>query len=82
MNLIGAIFGVAEQTLMFVNIREKRKYQDQLIKLKTEWYEEFNKDDSNRSDAVLDNLERKLCILLDAISSDLRAENTSNLQKP
>lgn len=82
LNLIGAIFGVAEQALVLANIKEKRKYQDELASLKLEWYAEFNKDDSSRSDAVLDNVERKLCVLVNTICADIGAANSANLQKP
>jgi hypothetical protein len=40
--------------------KEKRKYVDAIIRLKGEWYEEFNKPESDRSDATLDRIEREL----------------------
>lgn len=82
MNLITAFFGVAEQAIEFFNSKEKRRYQDQLAALKQDWYAEFNKEESTRSDARLDNIERKLCILLVTITTDFRVENSKNMQKP
>lgn len=55
------------------NSKEKTKYVDRLVSIKTSYYREFNKPDSARSDAVLDNLRIELCILADAFSAAARA---------
>lgn len=56
---------------------EKRKYVDRLMALKKDYYEEFSKDPAIRSDATLDNIIRELCILGDAFSTSVGAENAS-----
>jgi hypothetical protein len=48
--------------------KEKTKYQDKFLKLKREYYEEFNKDPAVRSDAVLDNVRFELRILADSFA--------------
>ena len=57
--------------------KEKTKYVDRYISLKTSYYREFNKPDAARSDAVLDNLRDELCILSDAFSAAARAKNAT-----
>lgn len=46
--------------------KEKHKYQDRYLALKKAYYEEQNKDPARRSDAVLDNIEFELRILVDS----------------
>lgn len=55
---------------------EKRKYLDKLMKLQREYREEFNKDPSVRSNAVLDNLEFELRQLGIAFSSAVGGQNS------
>ena len=49
--------------------KNRTKYVDALMRLRREYYAESNKPDSQRSDAVLDNLESELRILASAFSS-------------
>lgn len=51
--------------------KEKNKYRDKLIKLRREYREEYSKDISVRSDAVLDNLCFELRILADSFSTEV-----------
>jgi len=56
--------------------KEKRKYLDKLMELKSDWYEEYNKGPGYRSNAVLDNLELELRILAVAFSTSVGASDT------
>lgn len=60
---------VLEKALGLETSLESRKYQDKFIRLKGDYYEEFNKDLAIRSDAVLDNIRRELCDLADSFSA-------------
>jgi hypothetical protein len=59
---LGAAFSIWDH-------KEKHKYQEQLIRLKIEYYEEANKDPDIRDHAVLDNISFSLRILSDAFGS-------------
>jgi len=54
--------------------KEARKYQDRLMKLEKEIYEEYNKEKSDH--AVLDNLYFELRTLSKAFYSEVRATDT------
>ncbi len=58
--------------------KEARKYVDRLEKIKREYYEEINKPDQERSDAVLDNLEFELRLLSDSFSTSVGESNAKN----
>ncbi len=49
--------------------KEKTKYQDSLMRLQRDYRDEDNKPDGERDNAVLDNLEFELCILIDSLAS-------------
>lgn len=55
-----------------------RQYTTETIKLRQEWYEEFNKDEASRSNLVLDNIEFRLRNIATAFASEARASNTGN----
>jgi hypothetical protein len=57
------ILGILEQGLKLWNSKEATKYIDKMIKLKKEWYEEYNKPLDQRSDVKLDFIELQLRIL-------------------
>lgn len=58
--------------------KEKHKYIDRLLELKKEYYNEFNKPDDQRSDAVLDNITFELRILGDSFASSSRKPDAQN----
>lgn len=60
---IALILGVLEKGLSIWDSKEKSKYVDKLIKLKKEWYEEYNKPLDERSDIKLDAIELHIRIL-------------------
>lgn len=53
--------------------KEKRKYLDQLISLKKEFYAERNKPREIRSNAILDDVRLRLRILCDSIATAIGA---------
>lgn len=60
------------------NNKEARKYQDKLIALKKDYYEEYNKDISNRNDAILDNLQFELRLIAIAFATDVGKQDVKN----
>lgn len=58
--------------------KEARKYIDKKIALEKAWYEEYNKDDASRSNAVLDNLEFELRTLAIAFAAEVGTSQTGN----
>jgi hypothetical protein len=72
------ILGVLEQGLKLWNSKEADKYISKLIKLKKEWYEEYNKPLDQRSDVRLDYIELQLRILCQSFIQAPKRENTSH----
>ncbi len=73
-SLIGAI----EQLLKLGNLamEERHLYDDNLLKAKRKWYEEFDKlETEDGSDNALDDVTDELRLLLDAIVEATRAKN-------
>lgn len=59
--------------------KEKTKLADKVIELKRLRYEEQNKSEDLRSDAVLDNLEFELRLAAHAFYSLVREQNSSDI---
>jgi len=55
--------------------KEKHKYVDQLIQLKKDFYEEYNKGYGVHSNAVLDNIELELRGLAESFATSVGAQN-------
>ena len=72
------ILGVLEQGLKLWNSKEANKYLDKLIKLRKDWYEEYNKPLDERSDVKLDSIELQLKILCQSFIQAPKRENTKN----
>lgn len=73
------LLGVLEQLLKLGNLtmEEKHRYEDNVLKLKKEWYEEYKKLDSDEgSDSRLDDIELELRLLTESIVETLRTKNT------
>ena len=73
------LLGVLEQLLKLGNLtmEEKHLYEDNVLKLKVEWHEEFNKLETELgSDNALDDIELKLRITTEAILETLRAKQS------
>lgn len=72
------ILGVLEQGLKLWNSKEADKYVSKLIKLKKEWYAEYNKPLNERSDVRLDFIELQLRILCQSFIQAPKRENSKN----
>lgn len=53
--------------------KEKNKYIDKLIELKKKYYEESNKLETERDDAVMDNILFELKILSDSFVTSVKS---------
>jgi hypothetical protein len=80
--LVGSVLGAARATISLLEEREKNYPKKQAAALKQrldrierDWYKEYNRDPSTRSDAVLDALMLELRILLDDITTGVRSPN-------
>lgn len=67
-----AILGIVESALSIWASKLKQKYIDKVESLKRAYYAEINKPESERSDAVLDNLEFELRITTASLAADMR----------
>jgi len=72
------VFGVLEQGLKLWNSKEADKYIQKMVKLKEDWYEEYNKPLNMRSDVKLDFIELQLRILCQSFIQAPKRENTSH----
>jgi hypothetical protein len=73
------LLGVLEQLLKLGNLtmEERHLYEDNVLKLKKEWYEEFQKLETDLgSDNALDDIELKLRLTTEALVETLRAKNS------
>lgn len=73
-----SIIGAIEQLLKLGNLtmQERHLYDDNILKLKKAFYEEYDKLETDQgSDNALGLIERELCLTLDALVNTLRAKN-------
>jgi len=56
--------------------KEARKYVDRIIKLKKDWYEEFNRESPD--DNVLDSIDSELSIISQAFVDQAGVKNSSS----
>lgn len=71
------LLGVLEQLLKLGNLtmEEKHRYEDDILKLKKAWYEEFAKLETDLgSDNALDDIEQQLRLTTEALLETLRAK--------
>lgn len=64
--MIGTIISLLAAGLNLWAEKEKNKYIDELLAIKKGFWEEWNKPEGERSDAVLDSLKFRLEILAEA----------------
>lgn len=69
MDYIKVILSLADTGLKLWQQKDARKYIDQLIELKQEYYNEINKPEEDRDHARLDRVEFRLNILCIAFAS-------------
>lgn len=76
--MVSLVLGVLEQGLRLWNSHESTKYLDKLIKLKKDWYEEYNKPLDQRSDNRLDDIEFELRILAESFVQAAGAKDSKD----
>ena len=77
------LLNILDSALSIWESKEKTKYIDEKIKLEKEFYEEYNRPihkpgesgKGKRSDAVLDDIDRRLRILVNNTATAIRASN-------
>lgn len=75
--MFDALLTVLSAGLTLWSDKEKNKYIDEMISLKNQYYEEYNKPLTERDDSVLDNLEHELCVLGVAFAASIGKQNTA-----
>lgn len=68
------ILQLLESALAIWQYKEKNKYIDRMIDLKTRYYAEQNKPLAERDFAVVDTLEMEIKILSTTVASDMKRE--------
>lgn len=61
-----------------VPYKDKKKYADEILSLKEDWYEEYNKPIKERSDATLDRITFRLRILGDRFAAAVKSSEPAN----
>lgn len=68
-SVTASLIKILELSLSIWDRKDKRKYLDELISLKKEFYAEYNKPREIRSNAILDDVRLRLRILCDSVAS-------------
>lgn len=68
--MISSIFSLLGSVLTIWEHKEKNKYKEKYMRLEREYYEETKKDQP--SDAVLDNIEFELLLLINSLGSEIK----------
>lgn len=76
--MIGQVIQLLMTGLSLWQNKEARKYIDKVIKLKQEYHDEMAKPETERSDAVLDDIDFQLRTLSIAFCSSASGENSKN----
>lgn len=86
-SVIASLIAVAEASLLLLKSREENydskkiyEYSKKINDLKKEWYDEYNKDQSIRSDAYLDFIRLELCNFVKDYSAFIRAAGIQDKQ--
>jgi len=82
MTLVSSLIGAVEAGLKLWGTKEGRKYLDELLELKQEWANEYNKEIDQRSDAKLDLIEQRIMLISEIFSASIGSQNTKDLQNP
>lgn len=61
--MIELLFGVLHEGLKLLNTKESNKYLDEIIDLREQWLNEYNKPKKSRSNADLDAIELRLSLI-------------------
>jgi hypothetical protein len=70
MTWFGSLLKAVELALELWVSKEKRKYIDEVAEIKRAYYEEDQKPRGERSNAVLDNLRIRLCIVSEQLAAE------------
>lgn len=62
--MLGSIF----KLLAYVGKEYTSRHANRILKLRKLYNEEINKPESNQDFAILDNIERELCLIIDTIA--------------
>lgn len=79
MDYISVILSLTDTGLKLWQQKDARKYIDQLIELKQEYYNEINKPNELRDDACLDRIEFRIKLLCESFTSSVGQSNAKNL---
>jgi len=77
MNIVNALFSIAEHTLSIYKTENARKYLDEVIGLRKAYYNEENKPEKSRNHAVMDNAVNRLCIIIEE-TTNFKEQSTKN----
>lgn len=77
--LVSSLIGAVEAGLKLWNTKEGRKYLDEILELKQDWVNEYNKETHERSDAKLDLIEQRIMLISELFSSKIGNEDSKNL---
>ena len=68
--MIDSIFKLLSSVFTIWEHKQKNKYRDKYMQLQRDYYEESKKDQP--SDAVLDNIEFELHVLVNSVGSEIK----------
>lgn len=77
--MVSAIFELLKVGLDLWSHKEKTKYAERVLKLEKEYYEESKKDTPNN--ALLDDIEFELHLIVSGFTSKAKRSTSDNLQK-
>lgn len=77
--MIETILKLIGSGVEFLHTREKRKYQDQYLKLRREYYEEANKPYHEVDDARLSYIKHELKLLGSIVADELKGQAAKDL---
>lgn len=71
------LLGIAEQLIRLGNftMEEKHRYEDDILKLKKAYYEEFQRPENEISDSRLDDIDLQLRLFTESLIEAARAKN-------
>lgn len=71
------LLGILEQVMKLgvLGVEERHKYEDNILKLKKDWYEEFGKPTGEISDNRIDELDLQLRLLSESVIAALKSKN-------
>lgn len=72
------LLGVLEELLKLGNFaaEEKHRYEDNILKVKKAYYEEFSRPENEISDSRLDDLDLELRLLTESLIEAVRDKNS------